>query len=154
MYDAATKAFPQMDAAILCAVVADFRPAEVAEQKIKRETRQDESLHPSPFTLHLIPNPDIAAELGRMKREGQLLVGFALETNDEQQNAQHKLEKKNLDFIVLNSLRNAGTCFKSDENQISIISRQGQKDYEKKSKAEVASDIIDELQACIDKPAL
>jgi phosphopantothenoylcysteine decarboxylase/phosphopantothenate--cysteine ligase len=70
-----------------------------------------------------------------------------LETNDEEQNAQHKLEKKNLDFIVLNSLRNKGTCFQSDENQISIISRNGQKDYDKKPKSEVARDIIDEL-AC------
>lgn len=137
MYDAAVHAFPQMDAAILCAAVADFRPAEVADQKIKRVGKT--------MDIHLVPNPDIAAELGRMKREGQTLVGFALETNDEQQNAQHKLEKKNLDFIVLNSLRNEGTCFKSDENQISIISRESKKDYEKKAKAEVARDIIDEL---------
>ena len=157
MYDAATKAYPQMDAAILCAAVADFRPAEVAEQKIKREASEDNSLHPSPFldkpsgkaerTLHLVPNPDIAAELGRMKREDQLLVGFALETNDEEQNALHKLEKKNLDFIVLNSLRNEGTCFQSDENQISIISREGQKDYDKKPKTAVARDIVDFLGA-------
>lgn len=137
MYDAAVHAFPQMDAAILCAAVADFRPAEVADQKIKRVGKT--------MDIHLVPNPDIAAELGRMKREGQTLVGFALETNDEQQNAQHKLEKKNLDFIVLNSLRNEGTCFKSDENQISIISRKAKKDYDKKSKADVARDIIDEL---------
>ena len=137
MYQAATKTFPQMDAAILCAAVADFRPAEVADQKIKRVGQT--------MDIHLIPNPDIAAELGRMKHEGQTLVGFALETNDEQQNAQHKLEKKNLDFIVLNSLRNEGTCFKSDENQISIISKEGQKDYGKKSKTDVARDIIDEL---------
>ena len=137
MYDAAVHAFPQMDAAILCAAVADFRPAEVADQKIKRVGQT--------MDIHLVPNPDIAAELGRMKREGQTLVGFALETNDEQQNAQHKLEKKNLDFIVLNSLRNEGTCFKSDENQISIISRNAKKDYEKKAKADVARDIIDEL---------
>jgi phosphopantothenoylcysteine decarboxylase/phosphopantothenate--cysteine ligase len=92
-----------------------------------------------------VPNPDIARQLGQMKQEHQVLVGFALETNDELQNAQQKLEKKNLDFIVLNSLRNKGTCFKSDENQISIISRNGQKDYEKKSKHDVARDIIDEL---------
>jgi phosphopantothenoylcysteine decarboxylase/phosphopantothenate--cysteine ligase len=72
-------------------------------------------------------------------------VGFALETNDEQVNAQKKLDKKNLDFIVLNSLRNEGTCFRSDENQISIISRDGQQDYERKAKADVARDIIDEL---------
>jgi phosphopantothenoylcysteine decarboxylase/phosphopantothenate--cysteine ligase len=79
-----------------------------------------------------------------MKRQ-QVLVGFALETNDEQVNAQKKLDKKNLDFIVLNSLRNEGTCFRSDENQISIISRDGQQDYERKAKADVARDIIDEL---------
>ena len=137
MYDAAVHAFPQMDAAILCAAVADFRPAEVADQKIKRVGKT--------MDIHLVPNPDIAAELGRMKREGQTLVGFALETNDEQQNAQHKLEKKNLDFIVLNSLRNEGTCFKSNENQISIISRKAKKDYDQKAKADVARDIIDEL---------
>ena len=137
MRDAAVETFSKCDAAILCAAVADFRPAEVAEQKIKRV---GDSLD-----IHLIPNPDIAAELGQMKREGQLLVGFALETNDEQQNAEKKLEKKNLDFIVLNSLRNEGTCFQSDQNQIAIISRQGRKDYEKKPKTEVAKDIIDEL---------
>ena len=80
-----------------------------------------------------------------MKQPGQLLVGFALETNDEEQNAQKKLEKKNLDFIVLNSLRNEGTCFQSDENQITIISRQGHKDYAKKPKSEVARDIVDAI---------
>ena len=137
MHDAAIENFPQMDAAILCAAVADFRPAEVADQKIKRVGQT--------MDIHLVPNPDIAAELGRMKRADQVMVGFALETNDEQQNAQHKLEKKNLDFIVLNSLRNEGTCFKSDENQVSIISRDAKHDYEKKPKADVARDIIDEL---------
>ena len=137
MCDAATNTFPKMNAAILCAAVADFRPEKVAEEKIKRIGQT--------MDIHLVPNPDIAASLGKMKHERQVLVGFALETNDEQQNAQHKLEKKNLDFIVLNSLRNEGTCFKSDENQISIISRNGQKDYEKKTKTEVARDIIDEL---------
>lgn len=138
MYDAAVGAFPQMDAAILCAAVADFRPAEVAAQKMKRV---GESLD-----IHLVPNPDIAAELGRMKQKGQVMVGFALETNDEQQNAQTKLEKKRLDFIVLNSLRNEGTCFRSDENQVTIISQEGHKDYPKKLKQEVARDIVDELQ--------
>ena len=137
MYDAATSAFPQQDAAILCAAVADFCPEHVADQKIKREGQT--------MDIHLVPNPDIAAELGRMKREGQVMVGFALETNDEEVNAQRKLEKKNLDFIVLNSLQNKGTCFRSDENQISIISRTGQQDYERKPKNEVASDIIDQL---------
>lgn len=139
MHDAAIENFPQMDAAILCAAVADFRPAEVAGQKIKRVGQT--------MDIHLVPNPDIAAELGRMKRADQVMVGFALETNDEQQNAQRKLEKKNLDFIVLNSLRNEGTCFKSDENQVSIISRDARHDYEKKPKADVARDIIDELAA-------
>ena len=139
MHDAAIENFPQMDAAILCAAVADFRSAEVAGQKIKRVGQT--------MDIHLVPNPDIAAELGRMKRADQVMVGFALETNDEQQNAQHKLEKKNLDFIVLNSLRNEGTCFKSDENQVSIISRDAKHDYEKKPKADVARDIIDELAA-------
>ena len=142
MYDAAVKAFPQMDAAILCAAVADFRPAEVASEKIKRVGQT--------MDIHLVPNPDIAAALGKMKTEKQVMVGFALETNDEEQNAQHKLEKKNLDFIVLNSLRNEGTCFKSDENQISIISREGQKDYDKKPKSEVARDIVDELSRLVE----
>ena len=137
MRDAAVEHFADADA------VADYRPAEVADKKIKR--KDDEEM-----TIRLVPNPDIAAELGHMKREGQILVGFALETNDEQMNAEKKLQKKNLDFIVLNSLRNEGTCFRSDENQISILSK-GQNaeiertDYPKKPKSEVAADIIDEL---------
>ena len=137
MYDAATKAFADCDAAILCAAVADFRPEHTAEQKIKREGND--------LVIRLKPNPDIAAALGKMKRDGQILVGFALETNDEEANAQKKLEKKNLDFIVLNSLRNKGTCFQSDENQISIISRDTRRDYDKKPKSQVAADIIDHL---------
>ena len=142
MYHAATEVFPQTDAAILCAAVADFRPEQKADKKIKRETKNDES---PTLDLHLVANPDIAAALGNMKRSGQLLAGFALETDDEQTNARKKLQKKNLDFIVLNSLRNPGTCFQSDENQISIISTNGQTDYERKPKNEVASDIIDYL---------
>ena len=137
MYEAATARFPQCDAAILCAAVADFRPATVAEQKIKRVGQE--------LVLRLVPNHDIAAALGRQKTSRQVLVGFALETNDEQLNAQQKLQKKNLDFIVLNSLRNEGTCFQSNDNQISIIWGSGQKDFPKKSKAEVAHDIIDHL---------
>ena len=137
MYQAATQAFPSCDAAILCAAVADFRPEHVADQKIKRE--KDD------LVIRLQPTHDIAAALGQMKRPDQVMVGFALETNDEEANAQKKLQKKNLDFIVLNSLRNEGTCFQSDDNQISIISADGQKDFEKKPKSEVASDIISEL---------
>jgi phosphopantothenoylcysteine decarboxylase/phosphopantothenate--cysteine ligase len=143
MRDAAVSTFPDTDAAILCAAVADFRPESVASQKIKRE--EDHSSLISHLSIQLVPNPDIAAELGKMKREGQKLIGFALETNDEEQNARKKLDKKNFDFIVLNSLRNEGTCFKSDENQISIISREGRRDFEKKPKNLVAKDIIDVL---------
>lgn len=144
MYDAATQTFPQCDAAILCAAVADYRPEHVAEQKIKREAPQASTLD-----IHLVANPDIAAQLGRMKRDGQILVGFALETNDEEINAHKKLKKKNLDFIVLNSLQNEGTCFRSDENLISIINRNGQLDFEKKPKQQVAVDIIDYLANCL-----
>ena len=141
MYQAATSIYASCDAAILCAAVADFRPESIAEEKIKRE--HDDLI------IRLKPTHDIAAALGQMKQEGQRLVGFALETNDEQQNALGKLERKNLDFIVLNSLRNEGTCFQSDENQISIISHQGQKDYPRKPKSEVATDIVNELASIL-----
>ena len=139
MYNAAIEEFPNVDAAILCAAVADYRPAEVADTKIKRHDDED-------LTLRLLPNKDIAAELGRRKQQNQRLVGFALETNDEEINAQKKLAKKNFDFIVLNSTRNEGTTFRSDDNQISIISDNGKKDFAKKPKSEVARDIIDELE--------
>ena len=139
MFLAATGAYSQSDAAILCAAVADFRPDSVAKQKIKRQGDD--------LVVRLKPTHDIAAELGRMKTARQKLVGFALETDDEETNAQHKLKKKNLDFIVLNSLRNKGTCFQSDENQVSILSATGKKDFDKKSKSEVAQDIIDELSS-------
>lgn len=138
MHAATLAAFASADAAILCAAVADFRPAEVASEKIKRVGQT--------LDIHLLPNPDIAADLGRQKREGQTLVGFALETNDEELNAEKKLRKKNLDFIVLNSLRNEGTCFQNDQNQIAIISASGRKDYGRKPKTEVACDIVDELE--------
>lgn len=137
MYQAATQAFEQSDAAILCAAVADFRPDEVADKKIKREKDDLE--------LRLVPTHDIAAALGKMKQEHQRIVAFALETNDEESNAQKKRKKKNADFIVLNSTRNPGTTFRTDDNQITIISEEGKKEYEKKPKTEVAHDIIDEL---------
>lgn len=138
MYDAAMKTFCNADAAILCAAVADFKPEKVADRKIKRE--KDDLM------LRLQPTHDIAAALGNKKSGRQVLAGFALETNDETDNARKKLEKKHFDFIVLNSLRNAGTCFRSDENQITIISTDDKKEYGKKPKTEVAKDIIDELQ--------
>ena len=137
MYDAAVGEFPNCNAAILCAAVADFRPETIAEQKIKRVG--DELL------LKLKPTQDIAATIGSMKREGQRIVAFALETNEEESNAQRKLEKKNADFIVLNSTRIPGTTFQADDNQITIINKEGKKSYAKKPKTEVARDIIDEL---------
>ena len=137
MYDAAIQAFNKSDAAILCAAVADFRPDTVADKKIKREKDN--------MRLNLVANPDIAATLGKIKKEGQRIVAFALETNDEESNAEKKRKKKNADFIVLNSTRNPGTTFGTNDNKITIISESGKKEYEKKPKMEVARDIIDEL---------
>ena len=113
MYQASTQAFEDSDAAILCAAVADFRPSDVADKKIKRE--KDD------LKLTLVPTHDIAAALGKMKQEHQRIVAFALETNDEETNAEKKRKKKNADFIVLNSTRNPGTTFRTDDNQITII---------------------------------
>ena len=137
MYDATVREYPKCDAAILCAAVADFRPEQITNHKIKREGDN--------LTLTLIPTQDIAATIGKMKSEKQCLVVFALETNEEEHNARKKLERKNADFIVLNSTRNPGTTFQSDDNQITIISKDRKKVYDKKPKAEVARDIIDEL---------
>ena len=137
MYEAAVGEFPNCDAAILCAAVADFRPETIAEQKIKRVG--------DGLLLKLKPTQDIAATIGSMKGEGQRIVAFALETNEEESNAQRKLEKKNADFIVLNSTRIPGTTFQADDNQITIINKEGKKSYAKKPKTEVARDIIDEL---------
>ena len=137
MYEATVREYPKCDAAILCAAVADFRPQQIANHKIKREGDN--------LTLTLIPTQDIAATIGKMKSEKQRLVVFALETNEEECNARKKLERKNADFIVLNSTRIPGTTFQSDDNQITIISKDRKKVYDKKPKAEVARDIIDEL---------
>lgn len=137
MYDAAVKKFAICDTAILCAAVADFTPAQVSEQKIKREGSG--GLH-----LDLQPTQDIAQALGQQKREEQHLIGFALETNDEVNHAQDKLRRKNLDFIVLNSLRTPGAGFAYDTNQVTLLFGNGErKDFPLKSKAEVASDIVD-----------
>lgn len=119
MYQAATQAFAENDAAILCAAVADFKPSNVADRKIKREKDDLE--------LRLVPTHDIAAALGKMKQKHQRIVAFALETNDEEANAQKKRQKKNADFIVLNSTRNPGTTFRTDDNQITIISEKARK---------------------------
>ena len=137
MYNATTAAFRDAHAAILCAAVADFTPETTADKKIKRESDD--------LILRLKPTHDIAAELGRMKQPHQQLIGFALETNDEVAHAQGKLQRKNLDFIVLNSLRDAGAGFRHDTNKITIISNTDIKEYPLKPKAEVARDIVDEL---------
>lgn len=137
MHEQSLRAFPTSDVAILCAAVADFRPETIADKKIKREKDN--------LTLSLKPTHDIASALGKAKKN-QKIVAFALETNDEQANAKKKLDKKNADFIVLNSLRNAGTTFRTDDNQITIISREEIKEYPKKPKTEVAKDIVDYLE--------
>lgn len=158
MYEAAVKEFADADAGILCAAVADFTPDTVADHKIKRE--KDD------LVLQLKPTKDIAAELGKLKEFtknteefqnkneelaentpvfSKKLVGFALETNDEAKNAQGKLERKNFDFIVLNSLNDKGAGFRCDTNKITIIDRHGATEYPLKSKQEVARDIIDRL---------
>ena len=138
MYEAATTQFPSCDAGILCAAVADFTPEVRAEEKIKREGDD--------LILRLKPTQDIAATLGKTKREGQALVGFALETTDELAHAQGKLKRKNFDFIVLNSLNDKGAGFQHDTNKISIVSKDEIKEFPLKPKSEVASDIIDELE--------
>ena len=137
MYEAAKQAFTDAQAGILCAAVADFTPETQADQKIKRE--KDD------LTLTLKPTQDIAASLGADKKEGQVLVGFALETNDEAAHAKGKLERKNFDFIVLNSLNDKGAGFRVDTNKITIIDKETTTEFPLKDKKEVAKDIIDRL---------
>lgn len=141
MYEACLPAFDTADAAILSAAVADFTPEQKADCKIKREADD--------LVLRLRPTHDIAKTLGQRKRPGQRLVCFALETNDEEANARGKLERKNADFVVLNSTRIPGTTFNADDNQIAVVTREGVRSYPKKSKQEVASDIIDVLQGLL-----
>ena len=137
MYAAAVNAFPKTDIAILCAAVADFTPRETKDVKIKREKGD--------MAIQLVPTKDIAAELGRRKKESQFMVGFALETNDETNNAINKLKAKKLDFIVLNSLNDKGAGFSVDTNKITIISDTSKYEYPLKPKREVAKDIIDKI---------
>ena len=138
MYEAAVRLYPQADGAILCAAVADFTPEVRAEQKMKR--KGDE------LVIRLKPTQDIAAALGKMKREGQVLAGFALETNDEQANAEGKLQRKNFDFIVLNSLNDKGAGFRTDTNKITIIRKDlTATEFPLKDKKDVAKDIVNQL---------
>lgn len=143
MHDACVAEFGAQDAAVMCAAVADYAPATVADRKIKRE--KDDIPE-----IRLVKNPDIAAALGKMKREGQILAGFALETNDEEANALGKMERKNLDMIVMNSLRDAGAGFGTDTNKVMIYHRDGSVEaFGLKPKTEVASDIIARLTTLI-----
>ncbi|MBR2887618.1 MAG: phosphopantothenoylcysteine decarboxylase, partial [Bacteroidales bacterium] len=135
MYNECIKHFPKCDAAIMSAAVADYAPEKPATEKIKRQPGQN-------MVLNLVPNPDIAAQLGKIKTDKQILAGFALETENEQYNAQKKLESKNLDFIVLNSLNDKGAGFGFDTNKISIVYRSGKSEsFALKPKTEVAKDI-------------
>ncbi len=141
MFDACTALFPSSDITVLSAAVADYRPAEAARQKIKKK---DESL-----TLQLTKTHDIAESLGKMKHNGQIIVGFALETEAEEVNALTKLERKNFDLIVLNSLNDKGAGFSHDTNKITILDGKTKaRSFELKSKKEVARDIV---QAIIEK---
>ncbi|MFC0875747.1 phosphopantothenoylcysteine decarboxylase [Saccharicrinis sp. FJH2] len=142
MYEAAMNAFKDADVAILSAAVADFTPEKVQNSKVKRG-KED-------LVLKLKPTKDIARSLGEVKRNNQFMVGFALETNDEETNALGKLQRKNLDLIVLNSLNDANAGFMHDTNKITIFDRMGRRTlYDLKTKQQVASDIIDYLTSFI-----
>lgn len=139
MLEACERIFPSCDIAIMCAAVADYAPAHPADRKIKRE-------HDDLPVIELVKNSDIAATLGAMKKPGQRLVGFALETDNEMSNALHKLKAKNLDMIVMNSLRDKGAGFRTDTNKVTIYKLDGgELHFDMKPKREVASDIIDTL---------
>jgi len=138
MYEAATKHFPKADITILCAAVADFTPKSTADKKIKRKGDD--------LTIMLQPTQDIAAALGATKKKKQVLVGFALETDNELNNAKDKMKRKNFDFIVLNSLQDKGAGFRVDTNKVTIIDKHnGITAYDTKSKIEVAKDIIEAI---------
>ena len=140
MYEVASREFETCDIAVLSAAVADFTPKEKADRKIKRG-KED-------LVLELLPTRDIAAELGHVKKASQMLVGFALETNDEENNAFSKMQRKNLDMIVLNSLNDKGAGFGGDTNKVTIMDRTGGKTvYELKTKTEVARDIVNEIES-------
>lgn len=140
MFAACEANFPQCDGAVMCAAVADFTPVNMETHKIKRKKEN--------YTIELKPTSDIAARMGEMKQDNQVLVGFALETNNEMQNAQGKLARKNLDFIVLNSLNDKGAGFRTDTNKITIIDKHNKTtNFELKPKSEVAKDIVDYIVA-------
>ncbi|MCE4564217.1 bifunctional phosphopantothenoylcysteine decarboxylase/phosphopantothenate--cysteine ligase CoaBC [Maribellus sp. CM-23] len=138
MYEQCVSRFAACDGAVMCAAVADFTPVDKAAQKTKRGKEN--------WSIELEPTKDIAAELGKLKKDNQLLVGFALETNNELENAQKKLAKKNLDFIVLNSLNDSGAGFGVDTNKITLVDKDNKPEvFELKSKKEVARDIVNKI---------
>lgn len=142
MADQTIKYFKDCDIAVLAAAVADYTPVSASDDKMKK---QDEDM-----TVRLKPTIDIAAKLGSMKRKNQVLAGFALETNNEQSNAISKLERKNLDLIILNSLRDKGAGFKYDTNRVTMIDRDNNiEDFELKSKREVAADILNKIETIL-----
>ena len=138
MFEASKTHFPKSDIAVLAAAVADYRPTTIADKKIKKKGGN--------LMIELERTTDIAATLGKKKKKKQLLIGFALETNDELENAKGKLERKNFDFIVLNSLRDKGAGFAVDTNKITIVRKDNKiKEFELKSKRQVAVDIVNEI---------
>ncbi len=139
MFEACVECFSKMDGAVMCAAVADYTPQVVAQEKIKKS---DDDM-----SISLKRTRDIAAHLGQHKREGQVLVGFAMETENEEQNATGKLAKKNLDFIVLNSLRKEGAGFRGDTNIVSLIDSREKVDLPLMSKADVAERIVDKIES-------
>ncbi|MBQ3658230.1 MAG: bifunctional phosphopantothenoylcysteine decarboxylase/phosphopantothenate--cysteine ligase CoaBC [Bacteroidales bacterium] len=143
MYEECMKNFPQSDIAIMSAAVADFTPENTAETKIKKTGEE--------MTIKLKPTKDIAKELGKIKRENQIFIGFALETDHEMQNAEKKLDSKNFDFIVLNSLKDKGAAFGYDTNKITIISKNGIENFDLKPKNLVAKDIADKVKQLLKK---
>ena len=142
MYNAVFQHFDNTDIAIMSAAVADYAPKEIAQEKIKKNDEE--------MTITLVKNPDILKTMGE-KKKNQFLVGFALETQNEEENAKGKLVRKNLDMIVLNSLKDSGAGFKNDTNKIKIITPSEQKDFALKSKEDVAKDILDFVEEQLQK---
>jgi phosphopantothenoylcysteine decarboxylase/phosphopantothenate--cysteine ligase len=142
MYLACCHFFEEVDVAVFAAAVADYRPAKVAEQKIKKDE--------SSFTISMIKNVDIAYEFGKVKTSDQISVGFALETNDELAHAQGKLKKKNFDMVVLNSMNDTNATFGYDTNKITILKKDLlPKEFSLKQKSEVAKDIVKEISSLL-----
>ena len=143
MFEACSALMEQMDVAVFNAAVSDYTPAEPSDKKVKRGEGE--------WTIRLEPTRDIAAEMGRRKSKGQVLVGFALETDKGEEHALSKLKKKNLDLVILNSLQDAGAGFGTDTNRVTMIDRSGNLEkFELKPKNQVASDLVRRVIKMID----